>query len=174
MEFTLSHGNQEETGRAMCYVSFGAVAFTAERLDRSKLVSLASRLPAARLLAEAAVGFIGLVSAKRFELTSQKHETLYDLLLINGPRIAKLYRTPAKLSSPDFVELRIRHKYPVLLTHVSKLTRVWARSTTVRRRSFVLHQSTWMQYDGEYRQLEPETAVRVAPARQSVYLLATK
>jgi hypothetical protein len=175
MEYNLRVGRSHEQGFAMCYISFGAVAFTAEVLDKSKLIQLTSKLPAVRLLAEIGVGLYGLARAKRF-LTSatQKNERLYDLLLINGPRMAKVYRTPAKLSSPDFVELIVRHKYPLFVTHVSRLTRVWVRSTTVRQRRLTVHEPTWMQTDGEVQQLKAETAVRIKPARQSVYLLVTK
>jgi hypothetical protein len=172
MELKLVHDRQIETGHAMCYISFGAVAFTATVLKKSRLIRLAAGIPALRLMSEIGVGAVGLLKAKRFKTRSG--ENLYDLLLINGPRIAKLYRTPAKLASPDFVELKVRHKYPVLLTHVSKLTRLWVRSTTVKERRLTLVEPTWMQYDGEVRQLPGKTAVRIRPARQSVYLLATK
>ncbi len=172
MEYTLSHGRRTESGFAMCYVSFGAVAFTADRLDNSQLIRRTATIPAMRLLSEIGVGFVGLVKAKKFKTGAG--ENLYDLLLINGPRIAKLYRTPAKLSSPDFVELKIRHKYPILITHVTKLTRLWVSSTTVKERRLTVQESTWMQYDGEVRRLDAKTAVRVKPARQSITLLATK
>jgi hypothetical protein len=175
MEYTLRAGRKTEEGFAMCYISFGAVASTAEVLDKSKLIRLTSKLPAVRLLAEVAVGFYGLARASRFLASAtRQHEKLYDLLLINGPRMAKLYRTPAKLSSPDFIELIVRHKYPLFVTHVSRLTRVWVRSTTIRQRQLTVHEPTWMQTDGEVRKLEAETAVRIKPARQSLYLLVTK
>jgi hypothetical protein len=172
MEFKLTKSRQSETGYAMCYVSFGAVAFTATVLNKSRLIQMAADIPAARLLSEIGVGAVGLLKAKRFK--TRAGENLYDLLLINGPRIAKLYRTPAKLASPDFIELKVKHKYPILFTHVSRLTRLWFRSTTVKERSLTVLEPTWMQYDGEVRQLESKTAVRIKPARQSVYLLATK
>jgi hypothetical protein len=175
MEYTLRKGHTRETGFAMCYISFGAVAFAAEVLDKSRLIRLTGKLPAVRLLAEVAVGFYGLAMARRFRASAtRRHEKLYDLLLINGPRMAKLYRTPAKLSSPDFIELVVRHKYPLFVSHVSRLTRVWVRSTTVRERQLTVHEPTWMQTDGEVRQLKAETAVRIKPARQSLYLLVTK
>jgi hypothetical protein len=172
MEYRLSRQRQAEVGFAMCYVSFGAVAFTADVLAKSRLVHLAADIPAVRLMSEIGIGFVGLVKAKKFK--TQSGESLYDLLLINGPRIAKLYRTPAKLSSPDFIELRVKHKYPILLTHVSKLTRLWVRSITVKERHLTVIEPTWMQYDGEVRRLDAKTAVRIKPARQSVFLLATK
>lgn len=175
MEYTLVHKRTSDSGFAMCYISFGAVAYAAVTLDNSKLIRLTSKLPAVRLLAEIGVGFVGLARASRFEASTQeKHERLYDFLLVNGPRMAKLYRTPAKLSSPDFVELVVRHKYPLFVTHATKLTRVWVRSTTVKQRNLTVHEPVWMQTDGEVRQLEAETAVRIKPARQSVYLLVTK
>jgi hypothetical protein len=172
MEYKLTRRRKRETGYAMCYVSFGAVAFTATMLNKSRLIQKTANIPAARLLSEIGVGAVGLVKAKKFK--TRAGESLYDLLLINGPRIAKLYRTPAKLSSPDFIELKVKHKYPILLTHVSRLTRLWVRSTTVKERFLTVVEPTWMQFDGEVRQLEAATAVRIKPARQSVYLLATK
>lgn len=172
MKFTLTNSGKTESGLAMCYISFGAVASTADVLDNSRLIRLTAGVPAVRLLAEVGVGLVGLIKAKRFQ--TKAGEKLYDLLLINGPRIAKLYRTPAKLSAPDFVELRVKHKYPVLLTHVTKLTRIWVRSATVKKRQLTLTEPTWMQYDGEVRQLKKQTTVLIEPARQSVYLLTTK
>ena len=175
LEYTISGANMMQNGFAMCYVSFGAVALTAEVLDKSKLVRLTGRIAPLRLLSEMAVGIAGLHKSKRFSIThNNQTRKVYDILLINGPRMAKLYRTPAKLGAAGFVELIVRHKYPVLFTHLTRLTHVWAHGKTVRSHRLELHEPTWMQQDGEVSQLPADTTVSVTPAKQAVQVLVTQ
>lgn len=174
MQYHLKLGKVEESAYAMCYVSFGAVAFAANALDESKLVTATTRIAPARFISEMIVSLIALQRAQRFTTTqTNKETTMYDLLLVNGPRMAKVYRTPADLTKPGFVEVRVLRKYPVLFTHLAHLTRSWVKGSTVKDRSFRLESDTWMQFDGEVRQLKAGTTVSVVPADQPLYLLAT-
>jgi diacylglycerol kinase family enzyme len=174
LEYALHNATKQETGIALCYVSFGAVAHAAKQLEDSKVMGITKPIPGVRLVTEIGIGLKGLSKAKRFNIAAERKEKVYDLVYVNGPRIAKLYRTPARLTSKGFVELKVRHKYPLFVTHVSKLTRVWLRSTKAQKRELQLQQPTWMQYDGEVQRLDAKTAVRIKSARQSVRLLATK
>lgn len=174
IEYALTHGKKEQTGFAMCYLSFGSVALTARAYDRSRFVRLTAKIPIARLLTEVGVGSLALTKARKFKVAEHDRK-VYDLIYINGPRIAKLYRAPAKLTRTGFLELRVFHKHPAPVIHSLNMLRVWiARPGHSKRASFRLEEPAWMQADGEVSRVEAETAVRIEPARQSVYLLATK
>jgi hypothetical protein len=174
IEYRLRHGRSRTVGYAMCYLSLGSVALTARALDKSRFVGLTAKIPVARLITEVGVGSVALMKAKRFKI-EENHKKMYDLLFMNGPRIAKLYRSPARLSRTGFLEIRASKKHPAPVIHSLNMLRVWlTRPGHTQKSSFRLLDPVWMQADGEVRRVESYTDVQVTTASQPIRLLATK
>jgi diacylglycerol kinase family enzyme len=170
-------GEQSETKLAINYVSFGATAYAAKRVNqidyqRKRLY----RTPGIQLLAEAASAMRSIQQSKSFMVDIDgKSARLYDLILINGSRIAKVYRAPNRLTEKTFFELIIRRKHPVLLPYFARILKALALERNLKtEHRLVVHEPTWAQIDGEVIKLPARTDIKVALSAAPFYLLSTK
>jgi diacylglycerol kinase family enzyme len=160
---------------ALAYVSIGAVAKTAQLLDASKWVSSKGIKRWFRFPMEAAVGLKGLNTSQMFsaELEGRKQQ-LYDVVCLNGNRMAKVYRAPARLHKSGFLALVIQRKHPTLLMHLYNLAAAWFKRPLHATISLKVLETTHMQLDGEVSTVPPKTSITIRQSSQPVYLLSTK
>jgi hypothetical protein len=160
---------------ALAYVSIGAVAKTAQLLDASKWVSSKGIKRWFRFPMEAAVGLKGLNTSQMFsaELEGRKQQ-LYDVVCLNGNRMAKVYRAPARLHKSGFLALIIQRKHPTLLMHLYNLAAAWFKRPLHATISLKVLETTHMQLDGEVSTVPPKTSITIRQSSKPVYLLSTK
>lgn len=173
----IRNGSKTFTNLAICYASFGASAFAAHKLNqpghRDKRVY---RLPGTRSFFEATSVTKALVDAKRFECEIDGvTQTLYDLMFINGSRIAKVNRAPIQLTDPYFYEIRTTRKRPVILGYAASLLRhMTQRRPPVATRTLQIHDPTWVQMDGEVEKVAADSEVTIRLSETPLRLLSTK
>lgn len=161
---------QEYVHLATNYVSFGASAYAAHKVNQMKGPK------SLRLLREAGNVIQAALKAKTFSAEIKGRETsLYDLILINGSRIAKVYRAPNSLTDKSFLELTVNRKHPMILSYFLRIL----GKLTVNRKSIdyyelTLIDGTFCQIDGEVRAVAGGTKVTVKPADKPFYVLSTR
>lgn len=173
----LSIGSETHDRLAVCYISFGAVAWVAEKMNRpGHRRKWFYRLPGSRTTTEIGGALQALNESKRFRANVDGQDlTLYDLTLVNGPQIAKFYRLPVRLDDKHFLELRLPHKHPVFLVHIFKVTRAWLGRRTKRTGCRVsLQEPAWIQFDGETWQAPAGTDISIEIAPHAVRFLTTR
>lgn len=170
--------NKQTTSRlAICYASFGASAYATHLMNHPRhRYKKVYRIPGSRLFFEAGSVLRALSDAKLFECEIDGViQPLYDLMLINGSRIAKIDRAPIKLSDPFFYEVRTKHKKPVVIAYFASLLRnITPKHAPIARRSLIVHDGTWAQLDGEVEYIQKGSAVTVEHYSQPLRLLTTK
>jgi len=169
--------DEVETRLAACYVSFGASAYATHLLSKpSHRQKRVYRLPGARMAVEALTASRALASAKPF--TSEidgKRKLLYDLILINGPRIAKINRVPVRITDRHFYELRVYRRHPMVLGYVAKIVQgLTAKRHTKTEQLLTAHDGTWAQLDGEEHYIPGHTEITVLPHKEAFTILSTK
>ena len=170
-------GNESRSRLAVCYASFGASAYATHLMSHPRhRYKRVYRMPGSRLFFEAGSVMKALTDAKMFECEIDGViQPLYDLMLINGSRIAKINRAPIKLTDPYFYEIRTKRKKPVVLSYFASLLRnVTPKHAPIARRSLVLHDGTWAQLDGEVEYVQKGSRVTVEHHDKPLRLLATR
>jgi hypothetical protein len=161
----------------LAYASFGATAYTMKELDGiGRDNAFLKKFPPLVLLVEGTVGLKALMKANPSPVSvdGAKPANYYDLMFINGSRIAKIYKTPAKLTRPAYVRIMLRHKHPVLLGHLLKslakhITRRQHRSAVTLRFS----KDTFAQVDGEVYSIAANSEVVIAKKMEPYTVLSS-
>jgi len=172
MEVTVRAG-KIEIHLASNYVSFGASAYAAKQIS-----DLNARNPIRRFIKE----FWGIVRAAKQArpFTAEidgRVASIYDLILVNGSRIAKVYRTPNRLTDKAFFELVIDRKPPVFLSYLARIIRgvTWERKRNRRgSHSLTVHDATWAQIDGEVIDIPKGARIDIKTYKTPFYVLSTK
>ncbi|MFI5271338.1 MAG: diacylglycerol/lipid kinase family protein [Candidatus Saccharimonadales bacterium] len=170
-------GNKSTSKLAVNYVSLGASAYASVRISspghRHKRIY---RLPGARNLTDMASVTRAFVGAATFESDIEGlKRSIYDIALINGPRIAKVSRIPIKLSDKNFFEILIVRKHPLILSYLMELFRgITVERHTRTERSFSINDPTWGQIDGEAIQIPGNTSIEVKSFSRPFNILSTK
>ena len=177
LEVVITHDTQIRTRLAISYTSFGASAYTTHHMSRpSYRQRRLYQMSKTRIPIETISVIKNFLKARKFKIeTAQNQSQLYDLLLINGSRIAKLNAAPAKLDQRSFYEIRVKHKYPLFLAHFGK--RYADRSLKhlhQNERQLTVKQGVWAQLDGEVLWIAPDSTITVKSHKQPFYLLSTK
>ena len=179
---TMQHKKNRHTKLAICYVSFGASAYAAHLISRpSHRNKRLYRWSGTRFIVEMISASRALLQAETF--TSRLdgvNKPLYDLLLINGSRIAKVNRVPISIVDDDFYELLLPRKYPFILAYTIRLFQGFAlkgfslRQLTRTERELTVSEVTWSQIDGEAERVPGDTEITVRHHEQPFYILSTK
>ena len=166
--------NKNENIIAVCYASFGALAFTAHRLDTSKILKRIRRFKHLVLPTEIILGTTSLFLSSKFSLqfSNSKPRQLFDLTYLNGPRISKVYRARVALQKKEHLEMSVAYKHPILLGHIAKLIVDWAHPKRQSLRDFIIFSDTWMQSDGEVREIHAPAEVKIRHSQKPVHILA--
>lgn len=173
----VSIGNQEPR-HALAYVSFGASANVMNDLDglsrRLRFLQL-SYLRWLQLPLEVILGSVALLRSPRMKvkLNDSPVQSYYDIMFINGSRIAKLHTAPTDLTSPEFVSIIIEHKYPIALRHYFELARAHVtQETTDADQQLHFHKKVKVQIDGEVIKIPANTMVTIQKETQPYYVLS--
>ena len=174
---TTQHTGKTTTRLAVCYVSLGASAYASARISKpSHRGRRIYRLPGARNLTDMASVTRAFIGAATFESDIDgAQRRIYDLAMINGPRIAKVSRIPVKLTSKNFYEVMVVRKHPAVLSylmHIIRGTDLQRRTRT--ERELTINETTWAQIDGEPVQIPGNTTISIQPYDRAFHLISTK
>lgn len=175
---TVKHDGQTDIKLAVCYASFGASANAARNVSRpAHRYRPIYRLTGARLATDFASVTRSLLSSKAFlSETNGRTQPLYDLILINGSRIARVNRVGSgNLTEPTFYMIRVQRKHPIVGLYLAHIARGAAfRHATQTQLTFSLRQATWAQWDGEAQLVAADSEINVQSYDQPFYVLSTK
>jgi hypothetical protein len=161
---------------ACCYASFGVVAKISQRLNlpshRNRTIYKSSSI---RMLSEGLISLESFLMAKPFTVDLENEQvTLFDLFLLNGPRIAKRERFPIKITDKQFVEASVTHKLPGLIFYILHAMN-WRSSLPLStEKKLIVHDPIWIQIDGEVSIVPKRTSIRIAVNKLPFYVLSTK
>jgi hypothetical protein len=167
------------TRLAACYTSFGATAYAARRLNdstyrRNKL----NAFPGSRVLLEIIAVVGALIDAPTFTLEEDGgFRLVYDRLFVNGSRLAKFYRTPARLTENSFYKAAVDGKRLSIVIARARDMMPWLRqthpSTVSAQTVFTTQEPVWAQFDGEVMQVPANTLVAIRPSEKPFFALST-
>ncbi len=174
---TTKHRSKTTTRLAVCYVSIGASAYVSARINhpsyrRRRLY----RLPGGRNLTDMATVTRAFIWAATFEsIIEGQSRRIYDIVMINGSRMAKVSRIPVKLTDKNFYEMLVVRKHPLILSYLVQILRgLSIERQTHTARELTVNETTWAQVDGEALRIPGQTDVVVRHYDQPFYLLSTK
>lgn len=174
---TTRHAGKTATKLAICYVSLGASAYVSARISQpSYRRKRIYRLPGGRNLTDMANVTRAFIGAATFESSMNgTRRRIYDLVIINGPRMAKVSRVPVKLTDKNFYEMLVVRKHPLILSYFMQVIKgITVERRTHTERMLSVNESTWAQFDGEPLQIPGQTDVTIQSYDQAFYLLSTK
>lgn len=162
---------------AASYVSFGATAHVARRLNKSAhRQSRLHALPGGRVLQELITVLSGLYEAPTFSVKeSDKVKVVYELSIYNGSRMAKIERLPATLTDELFYLNTFENKK--LLSIIPRFVN-FARKRVSQKMlrsyaSFTTQENSWAQFDGEEVEVPAGTHVQVQLSTRPFYAIST-
>lgn len=167
------------TRTSACYISFGATARAASRMQRSKhRDNPLHKIPGMILVSEFFSVLKSLKNAPLFRIKENgKDIKIYEKLFTNGPNFAKQRIFPLKLTEKAYHVETIRHKRYV------EATLQVARSIYLRNKhsNFATHatrftclEETIAQFDGEPVTIQPNTDITIKLSQRPFYALSTK
>jgi len=177
LSVSIQHGAKTTPKLAVCYASLGASAYVSARMShpsyRRKRIY---RLPGGRNLTDMASVTRAFIGAVTFEShINGTRRRIYDLVIINGPRMAKVSRIPVKLTDKNFYEMLVVRKHPLILSYLIQIIRgIAVERRTHTERTLTVNEATWAQIDGEPLQIPGQTDITIKPYDQPFYLFTTK
>jgi diacylglycerol kinase family enzyme len=177
LSVTRRHAAKTSTKLAVCYVSLGASAYVSARINNpSHRRKRIYRLPVGRNFIDMASLTRAFIGAATFE--SKLNGTtrrIYDLVIINGSRMAKVGRIPVKLTDKNFYEMVVVRKHPLILSYLVQIIRGMAVERRTRtERTLTVNETTWAQIDGEPLKIPGNTDITVTTYAHPFHLLSTK
>lgn len=169
--------NRTSVRLAVCYVSLGASAYASARMSSpSHRRRRVYRVPGMRILSEMASVTRAFIGAATFESSiNGQQRRIYDIVMINGSRMAKVNRFPVKITDKNFHEILVVRKHPLIVSYFVQIIRgIAVERRTHTERTLIVNEPTWAQIDGEALQIPSDTHVTVRHYTKSFYLLQTK
>lgn len=163
---------------AACYISLGASGYaTKELASESHRNHPLRRLHLSRILLEFAVGMQAFSKAPSFGITEHSRtSTISELMIINGPRYAKLGRTPVGLKEDRFFMHALKSSKP--LATAATLIKIGqsrpAPKSLHTETSFTVEDPTLAQLDGELLEVPAGTKVHIRLANKPLHMLSTR
>lgn len=163
---------------AVCYVSFGASALFAKKLnDPENRKNLVKRSDSYRLAME----FNQFIkSFFKYDLSKIEKDgediQMFEFLILNGSRLAKVERVPIKITGKDFYSVLYNNKKPSFVaTEILKIIgKKEFGEKTSRPIEFVAKQNLWAQYDGEVKEIKKGTKVKIKKRAKPFRALSIK
>jgi diacylglycerol kinase family enzyme len=161
---------------AACYVSFGASAHAARRLNESgHRLSKLHKLPGGRILQDASTLWNALVKAPTFEIEEAgRNRAVYERTLSNGSRMAKMYHFPVMLNQDQFYMNTLEKSNQ--LASASMLSFSFMRRPSEKslhnHTEFTITKATWGQFDGEAVRISSGTKIHINLSELPFYALS--
>jgi diacylglycerol kinase family enzyme len=161
---------------AACYISFGATAFAAARLNAPDVRrNPLRRIPGVRAVADFFAGFGALRNAPTFSVIEKGKERLvYERTYANGSRFAKVERLPLKLTEPYFLEHTLEEKR--ISSVLPRMLEAMRKSSSSRYKNnfaqFTVQQDILAQFDGEPTEIAAGATVCITVSKQSFAALS--
>lgn len=177
ISLTLASARSQKSMYACCYVSFGASAHAAKQLDQKRATHRKLAKPLL-LISELWTVVRALLTAPLHAISAGKNQYhLYEHMLVNGSRIAKVDKVPVRLGEPHFFYATLQQKSLGLFfrTALNILTRRpdtnWSKRSQLQ---FAINSPSPMQIDGEVLELNEPTKVHAAIYRPSLRFVSTR
>jgi len=174
---TTYHAGKTSIKLAIGYVSLGASAYASFRLNNpSHRRRRIYRLPGGRNVSDMMSIVRAFIGAPTFETSiNGERRFIYDIAMINGPRIAKVSRIPVKLVDKQFHEILVIRKHPLMLSYAIQILRgITVEKRTLTERVLTVTDKTWAQIDGEALEIPGDTEITVKPFDRAFKILSTK
>lgn len=172
--------DDETTVKYACsYASFGATAFTARRLNQTRLADKRSMhtLPFVMLFGEILSALKAMGQAPMFKANIEgQQKNLYEHSFINGSRMAKVNWVPINLNEPAFFHAVVDQKSPSLLIELVRIITKRVNKQYVKRSSmkFIVEDDVDLQIDGEVFPVKQGTHVLVTSHPQKLRCISTR
>ena len=168
-------GRPGTTHYAASYASFGASAYTADRLAQpGKDKRLFGKSTASKITSEVVRVFQAMVDAPLFDAEQDgQRMKIFEQVFANGSRMAKVDRLPVKLNEKAFYRAVQSEKHPLYLL-VQFLRGKQIGQVSDKSVRFTIRERAWAQFDGEVMILPANTVVSVGLAKTPFYALSTK
>jgi len=164
---------------AACYASFGASAIST--LELSKQTARAhiplSRIPLLRFMWELLIVIPAMSQSPTFTTSEDgKSRSVYEHVIFNGPRFAKITGVKRKLTDQTFHRVVVEQKrLSDLLTFAGALTRPkQAAKFETTHTEFTVLEGTWAQFDGEAMRVYAGTHITVTVGTVPFYALSNR
>lgn len=164
---------------ATCYASFGATAQAGWLMEssshiRNKRTWFSS--PPGRLIAEVFDVSRAFTRVAPFRLEAGGiTKTVYERIIVNGPRIAKMEGLPVRLTDRNYYQANIDKKHFYMLLYLVKaFFGQGYGNTTDKPQQFIVKDNTWTQLDGEILQLHGGTKVELSINDKPVFAISKK
>jgi hypothetical protein len=156
--------------------SFGASAQVARRLnDGVYRKSPLHKIPGGRYVKESFTAWWALTTSPTFRgERAGKVKRVYEYTFCNGPRMAKWYRMPVRLSDDQFflsvMEGKVALITPAILT--LSFRRRPSNSNLYSTMQFDVNELVWAQFDGEPQLIQANTKVFVQLSDEPFYVFS--
>jgi diacylglycerol kinase family enzyme len=161
------HDGDSVTRLAVGYISFGATALAARRLNEPlHRSSRLHKIPGGRAVQELLTVLQALLKAPSFRIEDDKGERfIYDRMFINGSRIGKVRPLPFRLTDDTYYETTVIDKrFGAAVARFREMLRRPAIQKAPQVARFTCLDKAWAQFDGETMRLAPGTRVEVSRA----------
>jgi len=164
---------------AVMAASFGATALVARQLNQASHRRKKSQKKYAVLqkLHEGLMAWKTVMNAPvHMTYEAGKMLKIYERTFVNGPRMAKYYHIPVRLTDDCFYVDTIVDKRPVITPTALtfSLLRRARKDALQQAVSFEVHEAVWAQFDGETIQVPAKTNVTATMLAEPLYVLSTK
>lgn len=168
-------GRESTIHYAACYASFGASAYTADRLaNPNKDRRLLGKSTAGKITSEVIRVFRAMIDAPVFDAEQDgQRMKIFEQVFSNGSRMAKIDRLPVKLNEKAFYRAVQSEKHPLYLL-VQFLRGKKIGQVTDKSARFTIRERAWAQFDGEVMVLPKNTTISIGLAKTPFYALSTK
>jgi len=164
---------------AICYASFGASAFAAQRLEslRGKR-RFWHAFEATKFTHEFGMVIRAMINAPRFRVEYDHHRirNIYEQIFMNGSRFAKVTGVPLKLTDEAFCQTVVERKRLSAVTfHIMELVGKRSIKKTLSKKpmTFTVRDDVWAQVDGEVLRLPAGTRIRIKRSPEPFRALST-
>lgn len=174
----MQHGGEVHDRLACCYISFGASALAAHTMnDPSHATRRRALSTVGRVARELGTVVRVLARAPRFTVEENGgQKQVYERVIFNGSRFAKVERLPLKLTDNAFYHATVERKEVRALLRVASA--VTSRRTGDKVRgthlAFTAKSSLFMQLDGETAAVVPGTSITVDLSPEPLHLLSER
>lgn len=163
---------------AICYASFGAIAYVAKELDKKSATSkgLLSSIPVVVMWREILSVIGAFRQAPTFKAEVEgKRVKIFEEAFTKGSRIAKINTVPIKLTDNAYFHINQTEEHPLLSRRVVQIiTRRKFGEILDKPTEISLRNSTLAQFDGEVHKIPRNTKISVMLSPKKIKAISIK